>query len=67
MLVLTRRIGEEIIIDGNIRVTLVAMKGGQVRIGITAPPSVPVSREELLQKQNHDHALSGSVPSCGLI
>jgi carbon storage regulator len=48
MLVLTRRIGEEIVIAGNIRVKVVAIRGQNIRIGITAPPSVPVTRLELL-------------------
>jgi carbon storage regulator len=48
MLVLTRRIGEEIVIAGNIRVTVVAVNGQKVRLGITAPSSVPVARLELL-------------------
>jgi carbon storage regulator len=48
MLVLTRRIGEEIVIAGNIRVTVVAVEGQRVRIGITAPATVPVVRQELL-------------------
>lgn len=47
MLVLTRRVGEEIVIDGNIRVTIVSIKGDSVRVGITAPPSVVVDREEV--------------------
>lgn len=47
MLVLTRRINEEIIINGNIRVTVVAVKGERVRIGIDAPPDVSVDREEV--------------------
>jgi carbon storage regulator len=47
MLVLTRRIGEEILIDGNIRLTLVAIRGTQVRLGVTAPSSVRVARMEL--------------------
>jgi carbon storage regulator len=47
MLVLSRRLGEEIVIDGNIRVTVVEMKGGQVRLGIVAPRSVSVLRREL--------------------
>ena len=47
MLVLTRRIGEEIVIDGNIRVTVIAVKGEKVRLGITAPPSISVDREEV--------------------
>lgn len=47
MLVLTRRIGEEIVIAGDIRVTIVAVKGQRVRLGITAPSSIPVARLEL--------------------
>jgi carbon storage regulator len=48
MLVLTRRVGEEIVIAGNIRVMVVMVKGQTTRLGITAPPSVPVVRHELL-------------------
>lgn len=47
MLVLTRRVGEEIVIDGSIRITVSAIQGERVRIGITAPPSVRVDREEV--------------------
>jgi carbon storage regulator len=48
MLVLTRRVGEEIVIAGNIRVTVVMVRGQTIRLGITAPSSVPVARVELL-------------------
>jgi carbon storage regulator len=48
MLVLTRRIGEEILIASDIRLTIVATHGRQVRLGITAPISVPVARSELV-------------------
>ncbi len=47
MLVLTRREGEEIVIAGNIRVTVVSLEGGKVRLGISAPPDVPVHRKEV--------------------
>jgi carbon storage regulator len=47
MLVLSRRIGEEIVIDGNIRLTVIAVKGDRVRLGIAAPPSVTVDRKEV--------------------
>jgi carbon storage regulator len=47
MLVLTRRIGEEIVIGGNIRVQVVAVEGNKVRLGITAPRDVAVDRQEV--------------------
>jgi carbon storage regulator len=50
MLVLSRRVGEEIVIADDIRVTIVAVKGQRVRVGITAPRSVPVARRELLTR-----------------
>jgi carbon storage regulator len=47
MLVLSRKVGEEILIGDNIRVTILATKGERVRIGIAAPPEVRVDRYEL--------------------
>ncbi len=47
MLVLTRRIGEEIIIGGSIRVTVTSVKGDKVRIGVSAPPDIRVDRAEV--------------------
>lgn len=58
MLVLTRSPGEEIIIDGNIRVTVVSVKGDRVRIGIVAPPDVIVDRAEI-----HELRMHGDVES----
>lgn len=55
MLVLTRRAGESITIGDNIVVTVVMVSGGQVRVGISAPRSVPVLREEIykaVQEEN---------------
>jgi carbon storage regulator len=51
MLVLTRRTGEEIVIDGNIRVTVVAISPSKVRIGISAPPYVSVDRLEVHERR----------------
>ncbi|NPA72469.1 MAG: carbon storage regulator [Gammaproteobacteria bacterium] len=48
MLVLTRKEGESLIIDNDIKLTIVAIKGGQVRVGIEAPSDIPIHREELL-------------------
>jgi carbon storage regulator len=51
MLVLTRRIGEEINIDGCIRVTVTGINGDKVKIGIDAPPDVRVDREEIHRRR----------------
>lgn len=47
MLVLTRKHGERIVIDGNITITVVEVRGDKVRIGIEAPKDVSVHREEV--------------------
>ena len=47
MLVLTRSIGDEIIIDGRIRVRITGVKGDRVKVGIEAPPEVSVDRHEV--------------------
>jgi carbon storage regulator len=47
MLVLTRRLGETVVIDGGIQVTIVAAQGDKIRLGIVAPPSVRVDRKEV--------------------
>ena len=51
MLVLSRRIGEEIIINENVRVTVVAVKGDRVRLGIVAPRDVNVDRSEIHERR----------------
>lgn len=47
MLILTRRIGQKIIIDNDITITLLDVKGQQARIGVDAPKDVSVNREEI--------------------
>jgi carbon storage regulator len=47
MLVLTRKVGEQIIIDGNIIVTITAIEGNKIRLGVQAPKSVTVDRAEI--------------------
>jgi carbon storage regulator len=56
MLVLSRRLGEEIIIAGGIRVIVVGVKGNQVRLGVAAPPSITVDRQEVAQLRSHEPA-----------
>ncbi len=64
MLVLSRRVGEELVIAGTIRVTIIAATGDRVRIGIAAPPSIAVDRKEVHDrraKRASQKALAGST------
>jgi carbon storage regulator len=47
MLILSRKVHQEILIGDGISVTIVAIRGKQVRVGIKAPPNVPIRRDEL--------------------
>lgn len=47
MLALSRKMGESIIVDNQIEITILEVKGEQVKIGVTAPKSVPVYRKEI--------------------
>lgn len=50
MLILSRRTDESIVIGDEVTITILSVKGKQVRIGITAPPDVSVHREEIYQR-----------------
>ncbi len=50
MLILTRQVGETLVIDNDVKVTVLAVKGSQVRLGINAPKEVAVHREEIYDR-----------------
>ena len=54
MLILTRRVGETLMIGDNISVTVLGVKGNQVRLGINAPKDVAVHREEIFERIRHE-------------
>jgi len=62
MLILTRRVGETIMVGDNVTVTVLDVKGNQVRIGINAPKDVAVHREEIydrIQRERTDSEVPG--------
>ena len=64
MLVLTRKTGQEIVIDGDIRITVSAIGGDRVKIGISAPAHVKIDRAEVAARIAAEEA-DVSVLSCG--
>lgn len=64
MLALSRKKGEAIIVNNDIELTILEMKGDQVKIGITAPKSVPVYRKEVylqIQEENKEAASEADI------
>lgn len=62
MLILTRRVGETLMIGDSVTVTILGVKGNQVRVGITAPKDVAVHREEIFQRIGKESA-PGAEPA----
>ena len=63
MLVLSRRPGEQIVVNGDIRITVVSVKGDRVRLGIEAPSHVPVDRAEVHARRMEFHEVEMPVPA----
>ena len=64
MLVLSRRLGEKVVINDNITIEVVDIDRGKIRLGITAPPSVPIHRQEVydqIQAEKKDRLGAGAM------
>ena len=59
MLILTRRIGESLMIGDNVNVTVLGIRGNQVRIGVNAPKDVAVHREEIYERIRQEQSEPG--------
>lgn len=60
MLVLARKVGQSIIINDNIELLVIEVRGDQVRLGIDAPKSIPVHRKELLEQIRAENVKAAS-------
>ncbi len=72
MLVLSRKVGEEISVGPNVRIKVLQIRGNRIRLGIVAPRSMPVHRGEIqsrilteMSSMNLNDVLSANCPECG--
>jgi carbon storage regulator len=61
MLILTRRVGETVMIGNEVTVTVLGVKGNQVRVGVNAPKDVAVHREEIYERIKREQDHDGNV------
>ncbi len=63
MLILTRRIGETLTVGDDVTITVLGVRGNQVKLGINAPPEVAVHREEIYEKIQREKAQANPGPA----
>ncbi|HEX9877540.1 MAG TPA: carbon storage regulator CsrA [Gammaproteobacteria bacterium] len=63
MLILTRRVGETVVIGDDVTVTVLGVKGNQVRLGVNAPKQVAVHREEIYERIRREQAHEEAAPA----
>lgn len=61
MLVITRKVNEAIILDGGIKIVVIGLEGGRVKLGIEAPKDVGIYREELIEAVKNENQLAGNA------
>ena len=63
MLILTRRVGETVVIGDDVNITVLGVKGNQVRLGVKAPKEISVHREEIYERicREHDQKAGGQM------
>ena len=62
MLILTRRVGETVVIGDDVTVTVLGVKGNQVRVGVNAPKEITVHREEIFERIKREQADGEAIP-----
>jgi carbon storage regulator len=63
MLVLSRQVDESIVINGNIIITVLAIEGDRIKIGIDAPRDIPILRQELIHAVDEQEKVAGNLAS----
>lgn len=61
MLIITRKVNESIVIDGNIKVVVLGIEGNRVKLGIKAPQKTGIYREELIEAVKKENQLAGNA------